>query len=213
MKISKRLQAIADIISNGSKVIDVGCDHGLLDIYLSMKKNCKCIAADINKNALDQAKYNIKRFGAKNIETVLTDGLNGIDVSDDDIVVISGMGTATIEHILVNSKSSDTLIISAHNDWEHLRKVVVSLGYIIEKELFVIDKGKGYIIIKFIKGEGNYSDEELLYGPYLKKDNDYLSYLYNKIKEVYEKIPNENEEKENKKIRLNEIQSMIEKLM
>lgn len=212
MKISKRLQTIADMISNENKVIDVGCDHALLDIYLSMKKNCKCIAADINKNALDQAKYNIKRFGAKNIETVLTDGLHDIEVSKKDIVVISGMGASTIEHILTTSKASDTLIISAHNDWENLRKVVVSLGYKIEEECFVLDKGKGYIIIKFIKGEGEYTQEELLYGPYLKENLGYLNYLYNKTHEVFEKIPNDNLEKELKKKQLENIEKLIKEL-
>ena len=189
MKISKRLQVIADIISKGSKVIDVGCDHALLDIYLSMYKNCRCIAADVNSNALEQAKYNIRRFGAKGIDTILTDGLTGIEVSDKDIVVISGMGATTIEHILTNNKTPNTLIISSHNDWEHLRKVVTLLGYKIEEEKFVIDKSKGYIIIKFIKGEGNYSDEDLLYGPYLKNNLVYLKYLYNKTEEIYDKIP------------------------
>lgn len=212
MKISKRLQVIADIIPEGSKVIDVGCDHALLDIYLSMYKSCQCVAIDVNNNALDQAKYNIKRFGAKGIETILTDGLTGIDVIDDDIVVISGMGATTIEHILKNNQASNTLIISAHNDWEYLRKTVILLGYKIEEEKFVIDKSKGYIIIKFIKGDGTYSDDDLLYGPYLKTNLDYLNYLYNKTKEVYDKIPENNLEKENKKIRLSEIQSLIEKL-
>ena len=212
MKISKRLQAIADMISNESKVIDVGCDHALLDIYLSMKKNCTCIAADINSNALDQAKYNIKRFGATNIETVLTDGLQDIEVSKDDIIVISGMGASTIEHILTGSKASDTLIISAHNEWENIRKVVVSLDYKIEEEKFVEDKGKSYIIIKFVKGEGEYSNSDLLYGPYLKSNISYLEYLYNKTKEVFEKIPDDNNEKELKKTQLDEIESLIKEL-
>lgn len=212
MKISKRLQTIADIISEGSKVIDVGCDHALLDIYLSMNKKCSCIATDINANALEQAKYNIKRFGVKNIETMLTDGLQDIDVKETDIIVISGMGATTIEHILNSGKASNTLIISAHNDWEFLRKTVVSLGYKIEEEKFVIDKSKGYIIIKFIKGEGIYSDLDLVYGPYLQNNLEYLNYLYGKVQEVYDKIPELNEEKENKKKRLIEIQSLIEKL-
>ena len=212
MKISRRLQAIADIVPNGSNVIDVGCDHALLDIYLSLNKNCECIATDINVNALEQAKYNIKRYGVKNIKTMLTDGLNNIEVQDDDVVVISGMGTTTIEHILTTNKAPNTLIISAHNDWEFLRKTVVALHYIIKEEYFVTDKGKGYIIIKFVKGEGNYSAEDLLYGPFLKENKEYLTTLYNNINEIYNKIPNENEDKEVKKKRLMEIQSLIEKL-
>lgn len=212
MKISKRLQTIADMISNESKVIDVGCDHALLDIYLSMKKDCCCIAADINKNALDQAKYNIKRFGAKNIETILTDGLQDIDVSEEDVVVISGMGAATIEHILTSNAASNTLIISAHNDWENLRKTVVSLGYKIVEEKFVEDKRKGYIIIKFIKGEGEYTREDLIYGPYLKSNKEYLTYLYNKIHEVFDKIPNDNPEKKLKQQLLHEVDRLIKEL-
>ena len=42
MKISKRLKAISDFITDNSNVIDVGCDHALLDIYLfNNKKNIK----------------------------------------------------------------------------------------------------------------------------------------------------------------------------
>ena len=37
-KISKRLELIASFIPENSKVIDIGCDHGLLDIYLYQNK-------------------------------------------------------------------------------------------------------------------------------------------------------------------------------
>ena len=35
MKLSKRLKTIAHMIPEHKNVIDVGCDHGLLDIYLT----------------------------------------------------------------------------------------------------------------------------------------------------------------------------------
>ena len=213
MKISKRLQAIADMIPNRSRVVDVGCDHALLDIYLAMNKECHCVAADINKNALEQAKYNIKRFGVKNILTIQTDGISGIEVNEDDIVVISGMGATTIEHILKSNEATNTLIISAHNDWEFLRNVVVSLGYKIAEEKFIIDKNKGYIIIKFIRGDATYHDDDLVYGPCLKNDLKYLEYSYGKLKEVYDKIPENTEDKECKKKQLSELQLLIEKLI
>ena len=38
--LSIRLQKIADMIAEGSNVIDIGCDHGFLDIYLTSVKNC-----------------------------------------------------------------------------------------------------------------------------------------------------------------------------
>ena len=61
VKLSKRLKAIADLVDKDSKIIDVGCDHALLDIYL-LKKTIikKAIASDVNEGALNQAKRNIK---------------------------------------------------------------------------------------------------------------------------------------------------------
>ena len=53
MQIRKRLKAIASLVEKGSKVIDVGCDHALLDIYLTLYNSNECIASDINKNAYD----------------------------------------------------------------------------------------------------------------------------------------------------------------
>ena len=34
MNLSKRLQAVATLVDVNSRVIDVGCDHGYLSIYL-----------------------------------------------------------------------------------------------------------------------------------------------------------------------------------
>ena len=169
MKISKRLETIADFIPINSKVIDVGCDHALLDIYLSQEKNCECIASDVNKNALDQAKYNISRFHVKNVTTVLTDGLEGIPVSSKDIVVISGMGTLTIKEILEGRNLSDRMIISTHTDFEDLRKYVVSLGYKIQDEKYVEEKKKYYIRIRAYKVYKNPQDKKLRsYGKWKK---------------------------------------------
>ena len=38
MNISNRLKTIADMIDSNYHVIDVGCDHALLDIYLTLNK-------------------------------------------------------------------------------------------------------------------------------------------------------------------------------
>ena len=60
IRISKRLTAIAELVEDNLSIIDIGCDHGLLDIYLTKKyNNIKIIANDINENALKNAKDNI----------------------------------------------------------------------------------------------------------------------------------------------------------
>jgi len=78
IKLSKRLEAISSLIPNNSKIIDVGCDHGLLDIYIYQNKICQnIIASDINENALKNAKENIRKNKLEEkIETRLGNGLD-----------------------------------------------------------------------------------------------------------------------------------------
>ena len=60
--LSYRLKKIASLIDPNKVVIDVGCDHGLLDIYLTLYNKNICTASDINKNALSSAINNINIF-------------------------------------------------------------------------------------------------------------------------------------------------------
>ncbi len=185
MNLSKRLEVVATLVDVGARVIDVGCDHAYLDIYLTKNNSNKCIATDINPNALENAKKNIKKHKLQNkIETILTDGLTSLDIKDDDNIVIAGMGTHTILDILKTNNLSNTLIISSNNDIELLRREVVKLGYYIDSEIFLFDKDKPYIIIKFIRGYKKYKDIDYVIGPILKNNTDYKKYLilkYNKI--------------------------------
>ena len=72
MKLSNRLKTIADMVKTKS-VIDVGCDHGLLDVYLAKEKHISCIASDISENALNQAKENIHKYQVQSlVKTIWT---------------------------------------------------------------------------------------------------------------------------------------------
>ena len=189
MTLSKRLQAVATLVDIGSRVIDVGCDHAYLDIYLTQNNDNKCIAVDINKNALDMAIFNIKKYKLQDkIEVRLNDGLTGIKINNTDNIVICGMGTSTILNILKTNELSNTLIISSNNNIEILREEVIGLGYVIDSEIFLIDKSKPYIIIKFIKGTKKYSKVDIMFGPILKKNAEYKRYLINKNKNILQSI-------------------------
>lgn len=189
MNLSNRLKAVATLVCKDSRVIDVGCDHAYLDIYLTLYNNNSCIATDINKNALEIAKNNIKKYNLEDkIETKLTDGLLNLEIKESDTIVISGMGTHTILEILKTNKLSDTLIISSNNDIEMLRTNVVNLGYYIDCEIFIIDKNKPYVIIKFKKGTKKYSKRDLKYGPYLKNNIKYINYLIKKYNLIIKNI-------------------------
>lgn len=181
IKISKRLEAISSLVPINSNIIDIGCDHALLDIYLYQKKiSNKIIASDINANALNNAKENIKKNNLNDyIETRLGNGLDTLNKEDNiDTIIISGIGAHTIVGILKNNKikldNINTIIIQSNTKLEFLRREVTKLNYRIEDEIMVEDNKKIYTIIKLIKGNKKYTKKELYFGPILLKKKDKL---------------------------------------
>lgn len=208
IKISKRLTTLANIVleKKTEKIIDVGCDHALLDIYLLQNnENLKIIASDINEKPLKSARKNIEKYSFLNkIEICQKDGIKEID-KEVDTVVISGMGMETIVEILNEGKNElkhiERLIISSNNKYVDLRKNVTKLGYKISYETIIYDEEKYYTIIEFTKGNKKYSEKELYFGPVLLKNKDENFYnYYRNIKNVKEMIkkslPDNNTKKE-----------------
>ena len=189
MKISNRLLTIAGFIPANSNVIDVGCDHALLSIYLEQECNCTCLATDINEGALDNAKRNIKKYKS-NITTKQVDGIKGLKINADDYIVIAGMGTITIKHILDNQELSNNLIVSSNSQVDELRKYIIELGFYIENEKFVVDHNKKYIVIYFKKGIKKYNKIDIKYGPILKKDLPFLTSELERLFVIKESVKN-----------------------
>ena len=192
INISTRLEKISSLISKNSTIIDIGCDHALLDIYLYQKGNYKIIATDINQNALNNAKKNIKKYNLDQyIETRLGNGLEVITESDNiDTIIISGMGAHTIVGILkkdINKlKTIKTIIIQSNTKLEFLRKEMTKLNFKIEDEIIVEYNKKVYIIIKFTKGKIKYTKKEIYFGPILLNKKPQL--FVNNSKKELEKL-------------------------
>ena len=197
INISERLKCVASFVLDDNKskrIIDVGCDHALLDIYLLQNNfELNIVASDVNQGPLDKAKENITKYSLLNkIELRLSDGI--VSLNDDiDTVVISGMGKDTIVEILNDGKEKllmvDKLVISSNNKFPDLRKDILKLGFIIDDEKIIYEDGKFYIIMKFIKGKNKYSIKELYFGPCLLKSKDLLFEKYfNYLKEEKTKI-------------------------
>ena len=90
MKLSKRLQTIADFVKKGAVVADIGTDHAHIPIYL-IKNNIisKAYACDINAGPLEKAKENINYYGVKNIELRLSNGLEKLKTDEADTFIIA----------------------------------------------------------------------------------------------------------------------------
>ena len=198
--LSNRLKEIASFIPDNVKMVDIGCDHALLDIYLyKNRKNIKIIASDINENALEQAKKNIKKYKLdKFIETRLSNGLDNINSDEIDTIILSGMGSHTIVGILrMNQKkliNVDNIIIQSNNHIDFLRERILELNYYIDSEKLVKDNNIIYTIISFKKGKEKYNKKEIFFGPYLLKENSILFKEKNKqdlekLEYLYKIIP------------------------
>lgn len=186
VKINKRLEAVSSMIDENSKVIDVGCDHALLDIYLAENKKCsKLIASDNKSGPLDNARENIKKYKLGNkIKTKLGNGIETIE-DDIDTIIISGMGGLNIIGILKYTtelyKHVKKLVLSPNSDVEKVRKEIIKLGFYISDEKLVEDKNIIYPIIKFERGKKRYSNKEIFFGPILleKKEPLFKEYVEN----------------------------------
>ena len=166
-KISKRLKSITLFINNNDSLVDVGCDHGLLSIYLVENKIVKkVIASDINKNALASAIANVKEREL-DIECVLSDGIKNVNLEGINSLVISGMGTSTIIHILEDTSklvNIEKIITQSNNNHYELRKFLNEIGYYLDDEVYTFDKGKWYVTSCFIKCDKTNDEITLRYG-------------------------------------------------
>lgn len=183
VKLNNRLQTVASFITTNRSIIDVGCDHALLSIYLVQTKDTKkVIASDIKQGPLMRAKENLKKFQVeKQIQIKLGPGIETID-EDIDTIIISGMGGLNMIGILKYSPSKyqnvDTLILSPNSDTDKVRREISKLGFYIENEKLVKDKNIIYPVILFKRGRKKYRYYEYLYGPVLMKQKDSLFFEY-----------------------------------
>ena len=177
ININKRLKTIGDLVDSHSFVLDVGCDHGLLEVYL-LKKKINIVGSDNKQGPLDNARKNYKNNHVKG-ELRLGDGLDAL--KDEDTVIISGMGGLNIISILrkdiKKTKSVNTYILSPNNYIEAVRRYLSKLGYYIDNEILVKDKYI-YNVIVFKKGKKFYRNKDYYFGPVLLKKKDKLFYEY-----------------------------------
>lgn len=192
MKLSKRLQTICDLVDKNSSIIDVGCDHALIDIYLVQHKKVTAIAADVNYNALSIAKKNILSYHLENqIKLILTDGVEGLSTKDKTIL-ICGMGTQTIIDILNHMQQYDMkdMILQTNHDQEGLRRYLMDKGFEFIDEIYLKERGKSYLIMKVKLNKKNYSKVDEWIGPIIKKKYpDYVQEYLEKQYYILNRIP------------------------
>ncbi len=183
LNLSKRLQLVASFVPDNTSIIDVGCDHALLSIYLyKTLKKVKIMASDINPNPLKMAKDNLKKY---NLEGKITlkeqDGIKDLP-NDVDTIIIAGMGGILISKILNskdNLKNIKNIILSPNNDFPLVRETLTKLNFQIVKEQLVIDNGKTYLVLKAILNTKKLKKIDYFFGTLNNKSLETIYYYTN----------------------------------
>ncbi len=195
----KRLVSLASMVPLVNRVIDAGCDHALLDIYLGTKyQNTKFLAIDISSKALESARKNVISANLESrIEILQNDGLKGIELKKDDFIVISGLGTNTITRIVSERlEEIENVLIQSNRDLESLRQFMFSNGFTICDEKVVFDDSY-YVFIHFKKENASYDSTDLWLGPIIKnsENKEYFEFLLKRYKKILSGIPDNDSKK------------------
>lgn len=191
MKITKRLEKIAKLVDEGKKVIDIGTDHGLVPLYLAKNEISKeILATDISKKSLQKLEEKLDDNLKKIIETKVCDGLNDIEIKDNQIAIIAGMGAVTIIEIISNNiekiRKLDYVICEGNIGNEKLRKFLNENSFFIDKDFLIKDGRKHYDIIRFKNGKDRkLSLGEIYFGKFIYQDFNPL--LKKRLEQIYKK--------------------------
>lgn len=174
MRLSKRLETVASFVPKGSRLADVGTDHGYIPIYLSLHDQISHgIAMDVRRGPLERAREHVAQYRLTGrIELRLSDGLKELHANEADTVVIAGMGGELMMRILEEGShvwdSVLTWVLSPQSDFFKVRQYLQEQGFCIDRETMLIDEGKYYTVMKVSRGLMGYEREiDFKYGKYL----------------------------------------------
>ena len=162
---TERLEYIFREIPACDTFADVACDHGYIaNAMLSGGRCRRAFIADISKKSLKKAQTLLEPFiKSGKCESFVSDGFSKIPKSD--CAVLAGIGGELTVDILRTAQSlPDILVLQPMSHCEKVRRVAVSLGYRIIRDITFRAEGKFYDIIVLGKGADALTDEEAEFG-------------------------------------------------
>lgn len=186
MKLSKRLQAIADLIikyKHGEVLADIGTDHAYLPCYLVNEKVIeKAYACDIASGPINASIETIQLYQLeKKVIPLLGSGMNPILDKNIDMISICGMGGKLTVDILDEHREfldNHRFILQSNIGLEVLREYLFGQNMKIIDEDIVKDAHHIYEIIVCEKTEElfHYDENDFYFGPCLRKKKNGLFY-------------------------------------
>lgn len=154
--LSGRLAMLAGMVTPGSPVADVGCDHGFLPIYLVQNQvSPRAFALDVREGPLAAAREHIEGCGLGTyIETRLSDGLAGLKAGEAETLICAGMGGRLVQRILSADmekvRGMREVILQPQSELREFRMFLRREGFCTLAEDAVYDGGKYYFAVKAV---------------------------------------------------------------
>ncbi len=140
MKWSKRLETIAEEVTPGAVMADIGTDHAYLPIRLKQDGICPhVILCDVSRGSLDKAAADWHELlPGEEPDLRLGDGLQVLEKGEADTVVMAGIGGILIADILEydieKARSIPRFILQPRSHPGYLRWRLTEDGFTIERE-------------------------------------------------------------------------------
>ena len=154
MELSKRLSAVAALVTNGYRLADIGTDHAYIPICLAGTGRIpEAVAMDVNPGPLLRAEENIRMHGLEDrIKTRISDGFASLEKGEADAAVIAGMGGPLMIRILrEGAEVVSTLkecVLQPQSEIEKVRAFLLEEGFFFLDEDMVEEDGKYYPMMK-----------------------------------------------------------------
>ena len=155
-QLSKRLTAVAALVSSGSRLADIGTDHAYVPIRLVQEGRIPgALAMDVKDGPLARAREHIREQGLEQyIQTRKSDGLAALQPGEADTVLMAGMGGLLMIRILEAGRCHwqqvPEWILQPQSKVGEVRRFVREAGFIIADEDFVEEDGKYYPMMRLI---------------------------------------------------------------
>lgn len=157
--LSPRLQAVAEMVPAGSRLTDVGTDHGQLPVWLVCQGIVpQAVATDLRPGPLSRGVELAQRWEVDNrISFRLCDGLSAVAPEEAQVVTVAGMGGETIADILDavswSKAPGQRYILQPMSGTDGLRRYLSENGFLIRQEVLVPEGETLYIILLAEAGE------------------------------------------------------------
>lgn len=149
-----RLRAIADFVPQGTRLADIGSDHGYLPAWLLLNERIKtAVAGELNDDPARRATETARAYGlTEEMEVRKGSGLTVLRPGEAETIVIAGMGGTTMTSILEEANPQvlaglRRLILQPNVAGMLLRQWLVAKGWRIAAETLVEENEIVYEII------------------------------------------------------------------